>query len=164
MSPINNIYPLATGRLTFIATIPHGVKLEDILKPDYWANVTKKLTAHKSHIEADWEDGTRLVVLRVVGVGTNFAKVRVIQDFDFTTAAPAAVTASDIKAPSAAPTASTENADDFTVEWKGPSRKFSIIRKSDKAYVKDLFESKAEGEEWLAKYIKGEVKVEAKAA
>ncbi len=180
MSPINNIFPEGHGIQSFVATIPHVVKLEDILKPEYWANVAKKLHAHRTHIKANWEDGSRLVELRVVGVELNGAKVRVLQDYDFTkpvaaaepVVAPTPQTDAALSKPVSSPfaeakapaAASTETAADFTVEWKGPSHKHSIIRKSDKQYVKDLFESKAEGEEWLKKYLAGEVKLDAKAA
>jgi hypothetical protein len=164
-SPINNIFPEVHGLQTFVATIPSGFELKDILEPGYWANVYKKLVAHKTHIMANWEDGTRLVELRVIGVGLNYAKVRVMQDYDF--AAPAAVAAppAEVKvseSPAAAVTGLRDR--DFEVSWKGPAHKHSVIRITDKSYVKDGFDTKAEADEWLVKYIKGEVTVEAKAA
>ena len=145
-SPINKISPLAAERLTFHAKILHGTNLEDILKPEYWANVSKNLIAHKTHIEADWEDGTRLVILRVVGVGLNHAKVRVISDHSFVEQPATQV------APSGA-----EAADDFEISYKTHHHKWSIIRKADKSYVKDQFDSQPQAAEWLQKYLAGEI-------
>lgn len=155
-SPINNIYPEASQLQTLVATIPSGVKLEDILQPEYWANVSNKLVAHKTHIKANWEDGTRLVVLRVVGVSLNSAKVRVMHDYSFE--APASTLTVQGTGGSGGGANSLRERD-FEVEWKGPSHKFSVIRQTDKAYVKDQFDSKEEANEWLKKYVAGEVTV-----
>jgi hypothetical protein len=159
-SPIINIFPEASKLQTLVAEIPHGTKLEDILDPGYWANVSKKLVAHKTHIKANWEDGTRLVELRVVGVGLNSAKVRVLQDYDFTAPVSTVVSAPDTTL-SAQPVAGVLRERDYEVAYKGSIHKWSVIRLTgaDKAYVKDQFDSKDEASEWLKKYVAGEVTV-----
>lgn len=145
MSPINNIFPLEHGLLAFVATIPHSTTMEDILKPEYWANVYKKLTAHKTHIHANWEDGSRLVVLRVIGVGVNYAKVRVMHDYSFV---------EDIEK---SKPRESGNIDDYEVAFKTYHHKWSVIRKSDKSYVKDMFDTEVEAREWLERFVSGEV-------
>lgn len=132
LTPISEsqVSPLKAGRTTFIATIPSDTDIEAVLQPTFWANVANQIRV-RNHIEADWEDGSKLVSLRVVGVGTDFVKVKVMNEYKFDVVA-------DVIANN-----------DFKVEWKAQVHKFSVIRKSTNEYVKDGFTSKEEANEWL---------------
>jgi hypothetical protein len=149
--PINTVMPLTSERLSFHAKIKCDTSVEDVLKPEFWANVCKKLVAHKTHIECDWEDGSRLVVLRVVGVGANYAKVKVLNNYSFISV--------EIEN-------STEVEDDFEVKYKTHHHKWSVLRKNDldNPYVKDQFDTEQDAQDWLKKYLAGEIKQETKIA
>ena len=63
--------------------------------------------------------------LSVASCSLNWAKVHVLKHYE--------LAAIDVEA--------DQNV--HTVEWKGPQRKFAIIRKSDKELIKDGFADKA---------------------
>lgn len=123
-------------RMTHFADIPAGTKIEDVKSPEFWAHHTKMIRP-RHHIEADWEDGSRLMLLRVVSVGLNTVKVQVLHTYDFGVEAK--------QAPNNL----------YKVEWKGPVHKHSIIRLSDSEYVADGFDSKELANEHLNTMILG---------
>lgn len=135
--PINcsKVSPLKSKRTTYFAEIEAGTDEEDLLKPEYWADVANRLR-DRNHIEAEWTDGTKLVSLRVIGVGMDYAKVHKIASYDFTKAAVA-----------------TSDLSQFIVEHKGDTRKWSIIRKSNKRYVKYGFDGEDDATNYLKEHI-----------
>ena len=71
------VSPLKSKRNVYLADIPAGTNRDDVLKPEYWANIVEKIRL-RDHIEADWEDGTRIMTLRVVGVGLDYVKTALL--------------------------------------------------------------------------------------
>lgn len=126
----DKVSPLKSVRTTWIAEIPANTAVEDILKPEYWADVANRVR-RRDHIEADWIDGTRLVVLRILGVGSDFVKVQKMAEYEFAATAKSGI-------------------DNFEVKWIAPgTHKFGIIRKSNKEYVETGFDSSNDADDWL---------------
>lgn len=57
--------PLGTHRQVHVATIPANATLEDITAPSYFWTVAGRVNAFDT-IEAQWEDGSRVVCFRVM--------------------------------------------------------------------------------------------------
>lgn len=113
-----------------------GATLEDVLKPTYWTHVTRFLrVGHR--IEILSADGSWWAMLIVRAVGTHDA---VVQDLQSVTLGPAAdVTVSD------AP---------YEVKWRGPARKFGVVRIEDSEVIKDEFPVREQAEQWLKNHMK----------
>lgn len=102
----SSVKELEYVRLTWHATIPKEHSLEDILRPDYWRHKARSIKPGEV-IEVVAEDRSfygRLFVHRANPVEL-FVKVIEIVRFD-----------------KVAPVLT-----DYTIEWKGPKRKYSIL-------------------------------------
>lgn len=129
----NRIKPAEFARNKHRATPEQSASLRDILNPAYWAHTAAKF-AVGDLIEVFPEGGAWYAQLLVVGCSKLHAKVAVLS---MTKLANEGGKSSEDKAA-------------FTVEFKGPQRKWSVIRVADKAYVKEGFDSKEEAAKWLA--------------
>lgn len=113
-----------------------GTKFEDILKEVFWSMVAYKFKP-SDIIEVHAEDGSYYAQLYVRACGSNWAKVSPILVARFE---------DEVKAP---------DSDEFKIEWKGPHRKFAVIRISDNECIKDGFELR----ELAANYMKSHQKM-----
>ena len=124
------------------ATIPFGTKPEDLLKPEYWAHVSAEFKAW-GRIEARAEDGTWFAEYLITEVGRNWAKVKLLSKHDLTTR-DVSMTESEKYSNPDLP---------YEVKWRGQA-KWSVVRKSDKAVMKDGME-KVEAETCLQEFATG---------
>jgi hypothetical protein len=122
--------------------------VEDLLEPGFFGNHASKFKVGGAdgfpEITVDWEDGSKSVELKVLGVpGAQTVKVALkhIHDFSDATAELADAEAAD-------------TAGEFKVEWKGAGKKHCIVRVKDKAIVKDGFSTKADALAGLAQFSK----------
>lgn len=120
-------------RSRFGVVSEEGATVDDFLRPDYWAHVANKLRRHDI-IEIIPEDGSFFVELLVLNTGTGFAKVMLLREVQLESEA-------DEPLPS-----------DIEVKWRGPHRKFSVIRKSDNEVLKDSFVERTGAEQWAREY------------
>lgn len=112
-----------------------GVTIADVLDPEYWSHVAPQLrVGHEIRIMAG--DGSWWALLLVRAVGRTEA---VVQDLIY-------------KELGNAPDASVTDSE-FDVVWRGPARKFGVVRKSDKAVVKDEFVVREHAEKWLKGHL-----------
>ncbi len=102
-------------------TTPDGVSEDDILRPEFWAHVAGKIRPCDEIIVVPDDQKFRLHLF-VTDAGKQWVKVEKIGRIDFKTA-------------DAAPDAS------HAVKWRGPVAKWSVIRKSDGAVIRDRLES-----------------------
>jgi hypothetical protein len=124
-------------RREWVANIELGVSVEDIQDPAYWALVAKKISPY-DHIEARAEDGSWIAFLIVTGCDRTWAKVAVDRVVRLTT--------SDV---------SMSQADaKHRLEWKGPMRKWTVIRASDSEVVRDGFTEKDQARLWMREHEK----------
>lgn len=121
---------------------PHGTPIEAILDPEYWAHITKQLRP-LDRIEMVSEDHAwfaELIVLRVADVS---AKVKLTN----------LVRLQDVPVVQVAPEPPAPANQAFKIEWKGNNKRFTVIRESDKAALKDGFASKDEAAQWLEAHL-----------
>jgi len=127
-------------RQVYHVTVPEGHTFEELLAPEAWAHVSSKLRPG-DHIEVVPEDGSYVATLFVVTCDKLWARVHVLSMDDLTVArADAAQLARAVA--------------DFEAIWKGPVKKFCIVRKSDGGLLHEGVQTKVEAERWLADHVK----------
>ena len=107
----------------FTADCELGITVEDLKNPAYWAHVAPQLQPYYQ-IWARAEDGSWMAHLTVLSCSRNWAKVHVLNYYE--------LAAEDIEADQST----------HKVEWKGPHRKFSVIRIKDGEVIKDGYADK----------------------
>lgn len=112
-----------------------GVDLETLLQPDYWTHVASKLRPGY-RIEVLAGDGGWWAMLLVRAVGRHEAIVQCLQHVVLGDAQE--VTASDMP---------------YEVKWRGPARKFGIVRKADGEVIKDEFPVRELAAKWLNNHM-----------
>lgn len=122
------------GHTNYDVDVEHGTDPADILDPGFWAHVASLLKVRdRIFVTPDSLEWTAELV--VVEVGASYVRVVQIR-MDQLSAAP--MNQTDV---------------DFTVEWKGPIRKWSVIRKSDKAAIYESLPSRDAAEAKLTAHI-----------
>ena len=106
-----------------------GHTKEQVLAPDYWAHVSR---THRvgDKLEVFAEDGSFYGELLVVACDKNYTKVHVLAWHDLNEKA--------LKADS-----------QFKIEWKGPVKKFCVVRLSDAQPVHEGLQTRDEAQAWL---------------
>lgn len=133
------LLPAEFARQSWRVTPPSGVGIDEVLEPDYWANVASKLTPHDV-VEVVPEDGAFYARLFVVSTGKLSAKMQKLEHVTFS--------GSQKKATKAA-------IGEYEVKFSGPSAKWRVHKEKDGALVTtDSFQTREEAEAWLEKNIK----------
>lgn len=120
---------MAEVRNAWSVTPPAGTKVEALENPASWVNLTRFLRA-RDHVEAMPEDGAWLaefVVLQKTAIGATLFRLNYwdLSDTD------------------------VADTSEYFVKWRGPAAKFSVMRESDKAVLKDGFDDKGDAERWM---------------
>jgi len=122
-----------------ITTEPEITK-DDLLNPEYWANVSNRLKPW-DRIEVRSDDGAIFAELVVISSGRVWARVECLQFYDFAKK----VKLSEVK--------EDDRYDEFEVKYAGPKIKFRIIRKKDQEMIKEGIQSKDEANAFLKQYL-----------
>jgi hypothetical protein len=110
--------------------------LSDVLKSDYWTHVTKSLrVGHRIEVLA--ADGSWWAMLIVRAVGSHDAVVQELQHVELGSQVEAKVTDSP-----------------YEVKWRGPARKFGVLRKEDGEIIRDEFQVKEHAVKWLKNHMR----------
>lgn len=120
---------------TYRLTPPSGVELDDVLKPECWAHITRNLI-FGSKVEVFAADGTWYAEMIVRSVGKTEAVMGMLSHVKF------GATVSPI----------VEDAQ-HEIRMRGP-RKWSIIRKSDGAVIKEDIDTREQAEIALRNHMK----------
>lgn len=120
-------------------TVEMGTKVEDVLRPEFLANVAPRLTPY-SKIRVRVDDGSWYAELLVLSVGRTWAKCEPLFVLE--------LTASDTDQTQA------EHNDGYKVQFRGEHHKWCAVRKEDGAIVKDQMQTKREAEGWLSEYLR----------
>lgn len=128
------------ARAVHAATAEAGTTFQQMLDPNYWAHEARKLQPY-DHIECRCDDGTFWGLLLVLEVGRSWAKVHPLQHEPLTTA--------DV-----AQTQAVLASDEYRVEWKGPIKKYAVIRNQDNEIIHDGEQRKEGAQEWLQEHLK----------
>lgn len=121
-------------RQDFAVNAPAGTTVEDVLNPQYWAHVAAQFEPF-ARVEVLEESGAWMLDLLVIQAGRNWAQVHLLAKHEL-----------------AERTEAMPKAQAHLVEWKGPVRKWSVIRISDSQVLQDGFGSKAEAHAWSANH------------
>lgn len=110
-----------------------------VLEPQFWAHVSAKLRPYDEVIVRA-EDGSYYARLLVQDAGRLFAKVAVLEKYD--------LAAVEVGGADAIPSG-------YEIKHAGPHAKWRVVRLSDRAPVKDKFETKGQAQQWLTEHLKG---------
>lgn len=127
------LQPAEHYRTRYAAVVDDGTTVEDLQRPEFWCHVAGKLR-QMDILEVLAEDGSYFAELMVLKSGVGFAKVLLLREVQLEATAP-----EDDDLP-------------VVVQWKGPHRKYSVIRKSDSVILKDSFVTKGEAETHAREY------------
>lgn len=128
------LQPAEHYRTRYAAVVDDGTTVEDLQRPEFWCHVAGKLR-QMDVIEVLAEDSSYFAELMVLKTGTGFAKVLLLRQVTLEGAVQ-----DDEDSP-------------VVVQWKGPHRKHSVIRKTDGAVLKDGFATKGEAETFAREYV-----------
>ena len=128
----------AYERNHYLLRVEPGTTIENLLTPEFWSHLGQKLRP-TDIVEVIPDDGSYFAILFVVANDRLWAKMHVLGYHDLTEAA------KDM------PVTDSQN---HSVEWKGGTMKFAVIRLSDGAILKSEFQTKLEGWQWLDNHLK----------
>ncbi len=126
-----------------------AVTLDDILRPEYWANVGGLLKEAVKRwpfavVEVIWDDASRYVRLLVIDADDLWAKVKVIEDVD--------LSGSLLEAQELRNNAALNGA--YTIKRISASAGWGVIRNTDNRTIKSNMGSKEEAQHWLSDLLK----------
>lgn len=124
-------------RQDWVVNAEEGTSVQDVLDPGYWAHMAQHLQLY-DHIEVRLETGEWILDLIVLDVGRTYARVYLANKHSF----------------DEVDTAPPVGAITHKVEWKGPQRKYVVIRNSDSAALQEGFATKPEALAWMENHIK----------
>ena len=122
-------------RRDWVCTAEEGTVVEDLLDPGYWSHVAGGLTMY-DHIEVRIDSGEFLLELLVKSCGRNWAQVALLHQHDLTGKVVTGEAATD----------------EFEAQFKGPLRKWCVIRKADNVALNEKMETKAQALDWMSSY------------
>lgn len=125
------------GRTDFVVTVEQGVSVTDLQKEGFWSLVCARFRPY-DRIEVRTDDGSYWAELLVLGCDRAWAKVHVLRE--------ASLTTTDVAMSQAEST--------YRVNWKGPHRKFCVIRKADGIIVHEGEQLKESAQTWARDHEK----------
>lgn len=126
-------------RAIWQATVPAGMALDEVQRPEFWGHVAENLKP-LARIEVIAEDLSYFAELLVIDCDRLWAKTRLIRFVDLREDDSADVL------PAAAA--------GFKVEFKGPTKKHIVVRLSDNVVVHEGIATKAEANGWITEHLK----------
>lgn len=114
--------PVEYERVEYVATVEAGLAFEQVLNPEFWAYVEPKLKPYDL-IEVRSDDGLFFAKLLVLDKTKGAVKTKVIYKVDLDTKEKLESTV-------------------FRADWKGPHKKWCVIRESDNVIVEEGIASK----------------------
>lgn len=122
---------------TWSVNAEQGTTRDDLKSPDFWSHIAHKLRAG-DEIRVLAEDHTYLARFLVVASDRTWARVHEIEYVDLQTKVEEADVAVIV--------------DDYEVKLRGPKR-WSVIRKSDRAVLQENMHTQDDARQWLARYL-----------
>lgn len=119
-------------------TVEPGVTIEDCIDPGFWAHIASMFSPY-DEIRIRTDDGSWFARVLVSSCGRNWARVKVLEVHQLTSADVDMTQASEIET--------------HEVRFRGPLHKFCVVRKADNEVLKDGC-SKAEAYRWMSEYLK----------
>ena len=132
-APINAVTLAEHDRREFVAFAAHGVTIDDVTEPGYWAHVAEKFQPFRTYIDVVAEDGSWYAKLFVIASERNWAKVDVVYH--------KSVGKKEVAKPES----------NYDVNF-APAQKWRVVRKSDKEVMAKDIDSKDDAYKWLKDY------------
>lgn len=138
------------GLRIWVARPAHGVPAEAVFDPGFWVNAVQRNDVKPGdRIEVLAQDGSYDLDLRALEIGPTpnsplWVRVRVLRSW------PDAALEGMTAAPAARPSLST-SVEEMVVEFAGPSHKWRVVRKSDRAVLAHGFASKEDAQAAMKK-------------
>lgn len=123
-------------RQDWVVNAEEGTTPEDVMQSVYWSHVSARMQPF-DRIDVRAETGEWLMELLVMQSGRNFALVHKLAFHDLRKTQESAI-----------------DSEKFEVSWKGPQRKYAVIRKADSQIVQDGFSDKRSAEVWMDQHEK----------
>jgi len=127
-------------RTLYVATVEPGVTREDLLKPDFWAQVAYQFSPY-DRLEVRSDDGIFFAEYLILACERTYAKVKELSFVSLTT--------KDV-----AMTEAENELELYKYKYRGPNCKHSIIRKSDDTVMVEKLATKDAALTWLANHKK----------
>lgn len=124
-------------RQDWVVNAEEGTTIRDILEPGYWAHCSAQMQVY-DHIEVRLETGGWIAELLVLDVGRNYARVFLAHQHELADAG--------LDKPVGAVS--------HKLDWKGPQRKWAVIRLADMAVVQEGFSDKSAAAAWMDNHIR----------
>jgi hypothetical protein len=132
-----NLHAADFARQVFRVNPPAGTTLDEMLEPDYWAHVARRMTPHDI-VEVAPEDGAFYARLFVINADKLWVKMAKLEYVEFGESAPKLLAT-----------------DKFEAKFAGPNAKWRVHNKTDNSLVSnDSFQSRAEAEKWIEQHSK----------
>ena len=125
-------------RTVYTITTHENTSPEDLLKPEYWTNVAEKFKPFDK-VEARADDGSWYAEFLVLETSRRWTRMHLLMQANLTT--------TDVSL-------TQSKLGEFNIEWKGPARKFCVIRASDQEMIHEGEQSKGTAHAWLAERIR----------
>lgn len=123
----------------WVACVEQGVTREELKSPEYWQHIAPKCKPW-DQIKALADDGTFYAEYLVLSAGRAWLKVFELNYIN--------LTSSDVSVTQA------DTQDGYTVKWRGPHAKYSVIRDTDSAIIHEGENDKEAATLWLSDFIK----------
>lgn len=119
-------------------TVEENTTLEDVLKPEFLANVAAKMRPY-DRVRVRVDSGEWYAELLVITCGRVWAKLVPVFTVDL-----ACKEVEQIE---------SEAYDQFLVKHRGPHLGWCVLRKADNESIKEKCQTKQEAQSWLASYV-----------
>lgn len=129
---------------SYDARVEVGTTVEEILRSDFYMHIAKKLRP-QDILRLHWQDMTKFVEVYVIDSGPNWTKVKLLREVSLD---------KEIEEVRNLRENAVESNGLYEVQWGSPSVKWRVIRKEDRAVVKEGFATKEEGNAWVTNHIK----------
>lgn len=132
----NRVQMAEHGRNVWLVTAESSEHPQDFLKPEFYAHVAKDMRPF-DHVEVRTDDGLYWALLLVLTADKTWAKVEPLIEKRL----------QPVNHEQAVDTG-------YVVEFKGPNRKWSVIRKMDKSAVSEGHADRPSAEAWLGQHLR----------
>ncbi len=133
-----NLHSADFARQCFRVTPPAGTTIDEMLEPDYWAHVARRITPHDI-VEVVPEDGAFYARLFVVNSEKLWVKMAKLEYVEFGEIA----------------TVKTPATEKFEAKFGGANVKWRVHNKSDNSLAaQDSFQTRTEAEKWIEQHAK----------
>lgn len=122
--------------VTYAHSPEYGVDLDTVMKPEYWSHVAQLLRPGYVVVVTAADMSWR-AELMVRAAGRNEALMGLVSHVEF----------GEVEEP-------MPEGLPFEVKWRGPARKFGVIRKVDSEVLRDEFVTKEAASQWLRNHMK----------